>query len=182
MRVKLNPNRHRAGFWSVIPTLIQAGTQAYQLYSGSGGTPTPAPPAPTGPALVPSTSTGTGSLMGLVPTVGAMAGAGLVGPMMQMARTIATRFGLMTRTAAGRRLFRIARIVGIEAAATALGIGVADALGLIGEQIGRPRRRGRGISARDLRTTRRTTRRLIRAAQDLGTLATCVKVRKKSPC
>lgn len=94
---------------------------------------------------------------------------------------IATSLGLISRSAAGKRLIRLAKWVGLNAAASALGISIADALGLLGEQLGR-RRRARGISARDIRVTRRTTRRLIRAAQDVSTLGSCLKVKRRSTC
>jgi len=63
-------------------------------------------------------------------------------------------------TAGGARIGRkrvtaIAKFLGINAAAAALGIGAVELAQMVVEETGRPRRR-RGITARDFATTRRT--------------------------
>ena len=62
----------------------------------------------------------------------------------------------------GQSLFRAAKVrklaqqVGIDAAAVALGITAVDVAQLIATDVGKPKRRSRGISAADMRCTRRT--------------------------
>lgn len=63
-------------------------------------------------------------------------------------------------TATGARIGRkravaIAKSIGLNAAAAALGIGLVELATMVTEEVGRPRRR-RGITARDFSTTRRT--------------------------
>jgi len=63
-------------------------------------------------------------------------------------------------TASGARIGRkravsIAKFLGLNAAAAALGIGVVELAQMTVDETGRPRRR-RGITARDFATTRRT--------------------------
>lgn len=170
-----------ASWISAITDLIQTGTQLYTATQGGGE-------VGRGGATVPPTMTvgspappGMFTSGGMLGTPQPIAAAPLVGAMRAMVPRIMTTLGSLSRGAAGRRLVALTKTVGIQAAAAALGIGLAEALGLLSENVGR-RRRARGISARDLRTTRRTTRRLIRASQDLSALATCVKVRRRSPC
>jgi len=161
--------------------LINAGASVYGQVQGGSSTgrgtstvPTPGTPAPSG-MFDPPSMTMTDTVAAAPIMAGLMTGARAIVP------RVMTSLGALTRSAAARRLLALTKTVGIQAAAAALGMGLADALGLLGESVGRRRRR-RGISARDLRVTRRTTRRLIRAAQDLSTLSSCVKVKRRSPC
>jgi len=63
-------------------------------------------------------------------------------------------------TATGARIGRkravaIAKSIGLQAGAAALGIGIVEMATMVTDEVGRPRRR-RGITARDFSTTRRT--------------------------
>lgn len=70
-----------------------------------------------------------------------------------------------------RRILSLVRTLGIAGTADALGTDTATVANAVVRAVSR-RRRSRGISARDLRVTRRTTRRLITAARDLSKLKT----------
>lgn len=75
---------------------------------------------------------------------------------------VSTMGGRILGVMRGTKLFRSAQVtklakqVGLEAAAVALGISAVEVAQIIAADIQRPRRRARGISARDVRTTRRT--------------------------
>lgn len=55
-----------------------------------------------------------------------------------------------------KKVLRMARLIGIEATAVALGITAADVASMIVAESAKPARRARGISGRDVRITRRT--------------------------
>lgn len=167
-----------ASWISAITDLINTGTQLYTATQSGGAVGRGGAVVPTTPVSMPGTGT-VGGTFG-TPTAAPVAPMIMQGVRSMLPRVM-TAIGTLSRGAAARRLLALTKSVGIQAAATALGLSLADALGLLGEHVGR-RRRSRGISARDLRTTRRTTRRLIRASQDLSALASCVKVRRRSPC
>jgi len=169
--------------------VVKAGAEIYgaaTANSGGGQVGRGGDSAPSGPTVGTPAPTGMFDTPGMAMTVPA---AGMLGPLVGgamggirgMVPRVATALGMLSRSAAGKRLLALTKTVGIQAAAAALGIGLAEALGLLGEQVGK-RRRSRGISSRDLRTTRRTTRRLLRAAQDLSALGKCVTTRRRSPC
>jgi hypothetical protein len=69
-----------------------------------------------------------------------------------------------------KRVYSGAKVLGLAAASGALGVSVDQLAQVVLEQASRPRRRGRGISGRDLRTTRRTTRTIIRMHEQLAQL------------
>lgn len=68
-----------------------------------------------------------------------------------------------------KSMIDLAKRIGIDAAALALGITVVELAEAIATQ---PRRRRRGISAADLRTTRRTIRNVTNIGKDLKALST----------
>jgi len=68
-----------------------------------------------------------------------------------------------------KKVMKGTRVLGLSAASAALGISAVE-LAQIVMQESQKVRRARGISARDLRTTRRTTRRLIQAQRNLAEL------------
>jgi len=166
MYLKLNKRRREAGFLSYIPTLISTASSAYSAYQDFSS---PHPPSmgagpATGPMLSTSPMLPTMAMMQTMPLT-----MGSTGQALPMMRLIATSFGLVSRAKAGRTLLAIAKYVGLQGAANALGLALNDAIGLIFGRTMR-RRRSRGISARSLRITRRTTRQLIRAHADLRQL------------
>jgi hypothetical protein len=69
-----------------------------------------------------------------------------------------------------KRVYSGAKVLGLAAASGALGVSIDQLAQVVLEQASRPRRRGRGISGRDLRTTRRTTRTIIRMHSQLEQL------------
>jgi len=86
--------------------------------------------------------------------------------------------------ASGQRFSRkeaaaLIRRVGFEAAAIALGIGVIEAAEILLAD-SKSRRRGRGITAAQVRNARRTTCMVSRLARDLGVKA--APVRRKTTC
>lgn len=123
----------------------------------------PPPPIPTSPG-----EAGVAAFGALIPRVagGAMAAArapGLVFTTTGVIRGVQTASGFFNR----RRMVQLAKTVGLEAAAAALGITVVQLATAVGDEQRRPRRR-RGISGRDLATTRRTIRAIKSMACQIG--------------
>jgi hypothetical protein len=81
--------------------------------------------------------------------------------------------GLMTQAGqflSARRVMSGAKVLGLAGAASALGVGVDQLAQIVLQESTRHRRRGRGISASDLRRTRRTVRAITRMHRDLAEL------------
>jgi hypothetical protein len=69
-----------------------------------------------------------------------------------------------------KRVYSGAKVLGLAAASGALGMSLDQLAQLVLQEATRRHRRGRGISGRDLRTTRRTTRTIIRMHAQLAQL------------
>lgn len=86
----------------------------------------------------------------------------------------------------GQSLFRAAKVralarqVGIDAAAVALGITAVDVAQLIATDVGKSRRRGRGISARDMRCARKTVASIASMQKALNAAGVCRVTRRKA--
>jgi hypothetical protein len=126
---------------------------------------------------VPSTPTSSTTTVGRGPAVGpiqSFSAGGVTGTMTggsPMTDVVATAFGMVKWGTAARFALRLARIIGIDGAANALGIDSGTATRLVGwTLVKRRRRRGRGISAADLRRTRSTVRKINRMNHDLAGL------------
>jgi hypothetical protein len=114
-----------------------------------------------------------------IPTAGAAgmvarAGAGAVRILGNLVYSASGRIrGVMARGGqflTAKRVYSGAKVLGLAAASGALGVSVDQLAQVVLEQASRPKRRGRGISGRDLRTTRRTTRTIIRMHAQLAQL------------
>lgn len=126
-----------AKFAGALRPKLGAGITRVESFFGPGGAST---------ALAPSRVMPVGTMMG---AVGAMrAGAGLILRQIQM--NIGKRISRV-------QIRQLIRRVGPEAAAVALGVSVAE---LIQVDATTPARRARGISARDIRRTKSTLRKL----------------------
>ncbi len=81
--------------------------------------------------------------------------------------------GVMSRAGqfiSAKRLYSGAKVLGLEAAAAAAGITLAELAQVVFQESTRRRRRHRGISAADMKRTRSTTRKIIRMHADLAHL------------
>lgn len=120
----------------------------------------------------------------LIPTVGraiatrALGGVGRIGiatTTTGVIRGVGTASGFVTR----RRMVQLAKTIGLEAAAAALGITIVQLAQAVGDEQRRPRRR-RGLSGRDIATTRRTIRMIKSMACAAGISTTAVARRRKT--
>ncbi len=166
-----------SGALSFLPGggLLTAGTQAYGALRPKVGAAARAG-ALIRTSLVPSYAADVPAIRvaGMMPAaVGAMrAGAGLILRKIQM--TIGKR---ISRT----QIRQLIRRVGPEAAAVALGVSVAE---LIQVDATTPARRARGISARDIRRTKSTLRKLSSLACHFTETSAAVRpyARRRKPC
>lgn len=163
---------------SVLPTPLAPVARAYTAISATRG--------PSASSLIPASSVDllsmSGGLIpaglmqgpitgpGMTPTAGqgpvvagAIKGVQAFGRWLVGARGLAYSatgklMGVMRGTAlfSNKKALRLARVIGIEATAVALGITAADVAQMIVAEAAKGPRRARGISARDVRTTRRT--------------------------
>jgi hypothetical protein len=138
--------------------------------------PAPAPaPVYRGPdvfaGVMPGGAQMTPAIFGGLPGIlrgGAQIGRGLIAG---GAAGAAVRYGGRIMTAAGKWITRkkvvaVAKQIGIQAAATALGLGVLEIAEMIVEEETR-KRRGGGVTAAQLRTTRKTMRRVMGMARTI---------------
>lgn len=152
-----------------------------------------APVAMPGGAVV-----GMGLGLGALPALGGMVGRALPsmfggavvgaigGAVVRGGRMVMTAIGSITKA----RVVAIAKTLGIQAAATALGIGAIEiAQYVLDEEVKKRRRRGGGVTGAQLRTTRKTMRkvmgmaRTIRSAcSETGFLARRSSARKAPYC
>lgn len=140
------------------------------------------------PVGVPSTAS-----LGAAPKVGGVLGS--LGSLLGVGGAVAAAAGVI-RTVGGRILrfvlpsgmkvsvggaVQLARRIGIEAAAVALGVGVADVAQAIMQHEKHAHRRGRGITAAQLRTTRRTITKVENAHRQLARLAASAVHHRRAP-
>jgi hypothetical protein len=133
--------------------------------------------------MVPPTPPG-GGKVSLMPAAG-MAGIGAVARMgaRGLVRTTTGRISRIVlpsgQSFSRKEAASLIRRVGFEAAAVALGIGIVEAAELLLTD-SKSRRRGRGITAAQVRNARRTTCAVARLARDLGVKPAPVRRRKTS--
>lgn len=132
------------------------------LINGGGTT----APAMTLPAM-PNLSMALGPFLGSAASAGrALLGSGIVAGAVGIVRTAAGAIrGVMTaggRFISSRKAVELAKRVGIDAAAVALGISAVEMAQMVLDEGVKPRRRGKGITAASMRTTRRTMRQIER--------------------
>lgn len=120
-----------------------------------------------GGAAAPSTAMVAGPLLGGVASAGrAMLGLGgaVAGVAMGVVRTASGLIrGVITqggRFVSSRKAVELAKRVGIDAAAVALGVTSVELAQMVLQETSRPRGRGKGITAAQLRTTGRTMRKI----------------------
>lgn len=165
------------------PAMPTEAAQRFQSFGGGsvvggsvipgGGIPDYGPIAGV-PTLTPTVMGGGGAAM--TPTMGAVGGIArgvtVVGTMVMSAagkiRGFLTGAGTFLQT---RRAVLLAKSIGIQAAATMLGIGVAELAQAVLQESTRKRGRARGISARDFRTTSRTIGKFNRMHHRIAQLA-----------
>lgn len=126
------------------------------------------------PVAAPIAMPALGGLSGLMARLGAGGIGAAAGAAMGAIRSASGRL-LGFITASGRRVsrrqaVRLAREMGITAAATALGVGAAELAEAVLDETKRGRR-GRGITAAQIRTTTRTIRKLERAHAQIARVA-----------
>lgn len=184
--------RAGAGFADIARTAGAAATAGGRLSPFLQASPPGAPPLPQASAMsaqlvpvggFPQLMDDSGRIIspggGFVQTAfpglaaGAVAG-GLTRMAGNLVLTAAGRIrGLITsggQFLSARRVFSGAKILGITGASAVLGVGADQLAQIVLQESTRPRRRARGISAANLRTTRSVTRRIIGMHQDLSRL------------
>lgn len=141
---------------------------------------TPAKPPTTARRMIPPTPPGGGTRMSLIGAAG-MSSLPMIGRAAGIIRTQTGRIGRIFlpsgASVSKRDAASLIRRVGFEAAAVALGITAVEAAELLLQESAR-RRRGRGITAAQVRNARRTTCMVARLARDLGVKPAPVRRRK----
>lgn len=95
---------------------------------------------------------------------GAVVGGVVTGAVAVGRRMISTAIGYITK----ERVVAIAKTLGIQAAATALGIGAIEIAQIVlDEEVKKKRRRGGGVTGAQLRTTRKTMRKVMGMARTI---------------
>lgn len=149
--------------------LLQRGVNTFLQYQQQRQS--VAPVAMPGGAAV-----GMGLGLGVLPAVGGMVGRAIPsmfgGAVVGAIGGAVVRGGRMVMTAIGNitkeRVVAIAKTLGIQAAATALGIGAIEiAQYVLDEEVKKRRRRGGGVTGAQLRTTRKTMRKVMGMARSI---------------